>query len=313
LKEIARDTLPYSRTFFERVPMRFVNVRELAKGSLESRDLVEDAYWQIDADSEPVAFLVLFGGRPHHLIGHRGPTMNAFLRWLTTDDRELVLSYRFVEEGTLPLLMRCWTEEPDLQDLSHKDGDIKELLKGLSSSGESGLMAIRSDGKVDLVPVEKGKLSVGFGPGHSIEGNRLIKLLSHDLADDAKADFYAGATKPLSSIGIAEIGLLVQSFNEWLEAIRPTWPSCDKLADAMFGKLQGREDSMKAFIYEVGDGLILNELPEDTSNLAKVFVVLVKSLTRRHPSPDNALKLFGSVNKENKIALVSAGLSPLLK
>ena len=313
MKKLSGAVLPYSRTFLEHVPLKFVNLRELSKGALDSRDLAEDGYWQIDAGKEPIAFLVLFGGRPHHLIGHRGPTLSTFLRWLGTDSRELTITYRFVEEGTLPLLMRCWIEEPALQDLAHSEGDIKELLKGLSSSGESGLLTIRCSREVCLVPIEKGKLSTGYRAGSRIEGKELIRFLSHDLGKEAVADFFPGETRPMSPIGISEIGLLVQSFNDWLEALRPTWPSCDKLAEGMFGKLQEREDCMKCFGYDYGDGMILNELPKDTSNLAKLFVILVKSLTRRHPSPDNALKLFGAVNKENRIALVSAGLSPLMQ
>ncbi|MBN1433959.1 hypothetical protein JW921_04310 [Candidatus Fermentibacterales bacterium] len=313
MRSIARARLPYQRTFLERVPLRFVNLKELSKGALESRDLAEDGYWQIDADQEAVAFLVLYGGRPHQLVGHRGPTLSAFLRWLATDKRELVLTYRFVQEGLLPHLFRCWTEDPALQGLSHIEGDIKELLKGLSSSGESGLLAIRSGGEVCLVPVDKGTLSIGYGAGQVVNGNSLIKMLSSGLSKDAEADFYPGATRPLPAIGISEVGLLIQSFNDWLEAIRPTWPSCDKLAEAMYEKLQAREDCIRSISYEPGDGLVMNELPEDTANLAKIFVVLIKSLTRRHPSPDNAVKVFAAVNRENRIALVSAGLGSLLE
>lgn len=312
VKKAARENLPYARSFLERVPLRFINLDELTRGALENRDLAGDAYWCVESQGDPLAYLVLRLGRPHQLIGHPGPALVNFLRWIRTDKRELTLTYRFVEEETLKYLMRCWTEEPVLENLDHSSGDIRDLLQGLKRTRESGLLGIRNNGNLSLIPIENGRISICYTPGRMLNSDELISYLSHGLNKTAVAAFYSGLTKPLSSIGISEVVLLVQAFNDWLESMRPTWPSCDKLAEIMFEKLKARETAMKCFSYDPGEGIMLNELPLETSSLSKVFMVYIKSLARRHPSPENVQKLFGSVNRENKMALTAAGLGSMM-
>ena len=309
---ISRESLPFSRTFFEGVPVRFVNLDELVRGALEDRSFAGDAYWQIDAE-EPLAYLILRGGRPYRIIGYSGPSVNAFIHWIRRDNRELKLTYRFVDAGTLPLLVRCWTEEPVLQELDNSNGDLMSVLRNLRRIEASGLMRVRSASASTLIPVEDGRLSAAFGAGSILKGKLIVSFLTEQLDPGATADFYPGPTPDLPRVGISEAQLVVQSFNAWLDAAKPTWPECARIASTVFGVLKEKESCFGSLSYNVDDGLFLESLPVDTESIPEVFTTMIKSVAKKHPSPENCLRLFGSVNRERKLALAAAGLSSVLE
>ncbi len=310
---VSREILPYSRTFLEKVPLQFVNLDELVKGALDHRSLAGDAYWQIDALNEPVAYLILRNGRPYRIVGYSGPSVNAFITWLRRDNRELTLTYRFVEDGTLPLLLRCWTEEPVLQDLENSRGDVMSVLKSVRKLGETGLFKLRTGGKATLIPIDEGRISAAFGPGSVITGKAIQQLLSEQLDESSFADYYPGPTGMLSQVGIAEAQLIVSAFNVWLEAASPTWPECKRIATTVFTAMKSKETCFGSLSYDPEDGMFLEALPVETDKMPAAFSALVKSLARKHPSPESCMKLFGSVNKEKKLALSTAGLAPLFE
>jgi hypothetical protein len=309
---VFRDTLPYSRTFFEKVPVRFVNLDELVKGALEDRAFVGDAYWEIDAE-EPLAYLILRNGRPYRIIGYSGPSITAFINWMRRDNRELTLTYRFVERGALPLLVRCWTEQPVLQDLDNGCGDVMAVLRNLRKITESGLLRVRSGGVSTLIPVEEGKLTAAFGAGGVLKGKLILTFLSDQLEPGSVADFYPGPTPDLPLVGISEAQLVVQSFNAWLDAAKPTWPECARIASTVFSVLKEKEPGLVALSFNIEDGLFLETLPVNTESVPEAFAKMIRSLAKKHPSPENCLRLFGSVNRERKLALAAAGLASVLE
>ncbi|GEM_PF-452526 len=309
---VSRDALPFARTFFEKVPVQFVNLDQLVKGALEDRAFAGDAYWQIDAD-EPLAYLILRGGRPYRIIGYSGPGVAAFINWIRRDNRELTLTYRFVESGTLPLLVRCWTEEPALQELDNARGDVMTVLRSMRRSSDSGLLRVRNGGTSTLIPIEDGKLASAFGAGTTLKGKSILGFLTEQLEPGACADLYPGPTRPLSQVGISEAQLIVLAFNTWLDAARPTWPECARIASTVFSVVKEKEPSFTSLSYNVEDGLYMEGLPADTESIPEAFTKLIKSMARKHPSPENCLRLFTTVNRERKLALAVAGLSGVLE
>ncbi len=310
---VVKDALPFSRTFFEKVPLQFINLDELVKGSLEDRRFAGDAYWQIDSEDIPQAYLILRGGRPYRIIGYSGPSVNAFMNWLRKDKRELTLTYRFMEHNSLPYLLRCCTEEPVLQDLDNDTGDIMDVLRALRRKEESGLLRIRALGQSTLVPVEKGKLQMAFGPGSILKGKAILTYLTEQLPPKAVADLYPGQTAEPAGVGISEAQLLVSSFNNWLEAARPTWPECANIASTVFKTLKQKEECLSSFSYDVEDGLFLEALPAETEKIPSVFANIVRTMCRKHPSPGACNKLFLSSNKHSKLALEAMGIASLLE
>jgi DNA-directed RNA polymerase subunit H (RpoH/RPB5) len=309
---VVREAMPFSRTFFERVPLRFINLDELARGSLEDRNFVGDAYWQIDAE-EPLAYLILRNGRPYRIFGYSGPSVTAFINWLRRDKRELTLTYRFVEEGSLPHLVRCCSEDPVVQDLENGSGDLMEVLRALRRKGESGLLRIRAEGSTTLVPIENGRLQVAYGPGLVHRGKAILEFLTAQLPTAAVADLYPGSTKELPAVGISEAVLLVKAFNSWLEAARPTWPDCPKIAAHVFKTVKDKESCMAPFHFEVEEGLSLETLPVETDRMTPVFASMIRSMCKKHPSPGACSKLFVSSNRQNRMALEATGLGSLLE
>jgi hypothetical protein len=304
--------LPYSRTFFERVPLQFVNLDELSRGALESRSLAGDAYWKIDAET-PVAYLVLRKGRPYQVIGSDSPDLRTFLSWLRHDKRELTITYRFVEEGTLRYLLRYWTEDPVLTGLENSQGDILELLLSMKESRESGLLQLKYNGRLALIPVTTGKLSMAFLPGKTLRGRDLLGFLKSEETSAGRADFYMGETLPLSPLGISEVLLLLTSVNTWLESLRPVWPACDAVLPNLYNEKQKEDACLQSITYEEGDGFYIGSTLVESEKLPAAIADLIMKLTDRHPSSSNAMKLFFSKNKTNAIALESIGLTQLLK
>jgi hypothetical protein len=304
--------LPYTRTFFEEVPLKFVNLDELSRGALESRALAGDAYWRIEAEN-PIAYLVLRKGRPYQVIGSDSPDLRSFLSWLRHDKRELTLTYRFVEDGTLPYLLRYWTEDPVLCGLENSQGDILEMLLSMKQSKESGLLQLKWDDNLALIPVTTGKLSTAFLPGRTLHGRELLTFLKSEETSSALADFYLGETVPLSPLGISEVLLLLTSVNTWLDALRPVWPACDAVLPNLYRDKQKDDACLGSITYEEGDGFYINSTLVESENLPAAIAGLIRSLTERHPSSANAMKLFFSKNKTNAIALESIGLTQLLK
>jgi hypothetical protein len=303
--------LPFKRTFLEGVPLRFINLTELSRGTLDSRDLAEDGYWKVWAD-KPVAYLMLREGRPYRIIGHESPDLGSFIRFLTKDSRELSLTFRFVDKGCLPCLLRTWTEEPVIRDLKHSADDVMELLRSLKKSKESGLLQLRWEDDLGLVPVSSGKIAKAFLPGRTVQGRELLNFLSKELSKEAVGDFYPGKMEALSPVGVAEVSLLIDSFNNWLEALRPTWPECDDITQELFKKLCQQEQCMKAFKFYMEDGLFLQKPLERTDRLPSVLTDLIKGIAERHASEETCIKVFGSANRENKMALASAGLNEIV-
>ncbi len=309
---VIREALPYSRTFLERVPLQFINLDELVKGSLEDRNFTGDAYWQIDAD-EPLAYMMLRSGRPYTIIGFSGPSVTAFINWLRRDKRELTLTYRFVEEGALPALVRCCSEEPVLQDLDSESGDVMEVLRALRRSETSGLLRIRSGGVSTLVPVEDGKLQVAYGAGACLRGKAILSFLTGQIEQGSTADLYPGSTGGLATVGISEAQLLVGAFNTWLEAAIPTWPECSNIAMNVFKTLRDKEACLSSFVYSTEEGLSLQALPAETERIPRVFATMIGSMCKKHPAPSACSKLFISSNRQNKMALEATGLASLLE
>jgi hypothetical protein len=309
---VVREALPFSRTFFEKVPLQFINLDELVKGSLEDRNFTGDAYWQIDA-VEPLAYLFLRGGRPYTIVGYSGPSVTAFINWLRRDKRELTLTYRFVEEGSLPALVRCCTEEPVLQNLDNDQGDVMEILRALKRTEESGLLRIKAQGVTTLVAIDKGSLLMAWGDGASLKGKDILAFLSGHLSSGATADLYPGATGELATVGIAEAQLLVGAFNTWMEAAIPTWPECSTIALNVFKTLKEKETCLSSFVYSAEEGLSLQALPSDTDRVAQVFASMIRSMCRKHPAPVACTKLFITSNRQNKMALEATGIAALLE
>ena len=308
---LAREALPYSRTFLEKVPLQFINLDELARGALEDRNFAGDAYWQIDAD-EPLAYMILRSGRPYTIIGYSGPSTTAFINWLRRDKRELTLTYRFVEDGALPFLVRCCSEEPVLQELDNDKGDLMEVFQAVSRNEDSGLFRIRSGDVSTLIPVDGGRLQVAFGAGQSLRGKSVLSFLSEQLDPGSTADFFPGATGNLASVGIAETQLLVGAFNTWLEAAIPTWPECTNIAMNLFKTLKDKEECLSSFDYSTEEGLSMQSFPSDTERIPKVFASLIGSMCKKHPAPSACSKLFMSSNRQNKMAIEATGLASLL-
>ncbi len=309
---LAREALPYSRTFLERVPLQFINLDELVKGALEDRNFAGDGYWQIDAD-EPLAYMILRRGRPYTIIGYSGPSVTAFINWLRRDKRELTLTYRFVEEGSLPSLVRCCSEEPVLQDLENDRGDLMEVLKALRRTEDSGLLRIRAGSLSTLVPVEGGKLQVAWGAGVSMKGRDILTYLTGQLPPETTADLFPGATGDLAAVGISEAQLLVGAFNTWLEAAIPTWPECSNIAMNVFKTLKDKEVCLASFVYSTEEGLSLQAQPSEAERIPKVFATLIGSMCKKHPAPAACSKLFITSNRQNKMALEATGLASLLE
>lgn len=304
--------LPYTRVFFEKVPLKFVNLDELSRGALESRTLAGDAYWRVDAES-PVSYLVLRKGRPYQVIGVDSPDLRSFLSWLRHDKRELTITYHFVEEGTLPYLLRYWTEDPVLCGLENSQGDILETLLSMKNSRESGLLQIKYGDNLGLIPVTAGKLSTAFLPGRTLHGKDLLAFLKSEETSSAMADFYIGETLSLSPLGISEVLLILTSVNTWLDSLRPVWPACDAVLPSLFKDKQKEDVCLESVTYEEGDGFYLSATLVESENLPAAIAELILALTEKHPSSANALKLFFSKNKTNAIALESIGLTQLLK
>jgi hypothetical protein len=305
-------SLPYSRTFFERVPLKFVNLDELSRGALESRALAGDAYWRIDAET-PISYLVLRKGRPYQVIGSDSPDLRSFLSWLRHDKRELTITYHFVEEGTLPYLLRYWTEDPVLCGLENSQGDILETLLSMKESRESGLLQIKYGGKLGLIPVTAGKLSTAFLAGRTLHGKELLTFLKSEETSSAMADFYIGETLPLSPLGISEVLLILTSVNIWLDSLRPVWPACDAVLPNLYKDKQKEDVCLESITYEEGDGFYLSATLIESEKMPAAIADLIITLAERHPSSANAMKLFLSKNKANAIALESIGLTQLLK
>ncbi|MBN2586864.1 MAG: hypothetical protein JXR55_06190, partial [Candidatus Fermentibacteraceae bacterium] len=53
---LLREDLPFSVNYFENIPVRYLNLRELARGALDSRELHRDGYWRVDNAGGPVAY-----------------------------------------------------------------------------------------------------------------------------------------------------------------------------------------------------------------------------------------------------------------
>jgi hypothetical protein len=305
-------SLPYLRTFFEKVPLKFVNLEELSRGALESRALAGDAYWRIDADN-PIAYLALRKGRPYQIIGSDSPDLRSFLSWLRHDRRELTITYHFVAEGALPCLLRYWTEDPVLCGLENSQGDVLEMLLSMKKSEESGLLKLKFGSNLGLIPVSSGKLSKAFLPGRTLVGRELITFLKSEETSSAVADFFMGRTSDLSPLGISEVLLLLASVNIWLESLRPIWPACDAVLPNLFKEEQMVEICLESITYEQGDGFYIRSTLVESESLPSAFAGLINALCEKHPSSANALKLFFTKNKANRIALDAIGLTPLLK
>lgn len=303
--------LPYSRTFLESVPLRFINLPELSRGALDSRALAEDGYWQICAE-EPVALLLLREGRPYRIVGHETPDLASFIRFLSRDKRELTITFRFVAKGALPCILKVWSNIPALQGLQRSDGDVMDLLRSLKRAGESGLLELRYGSTTSLVPVDGGKISRGFLPGRTIRGRELLNYLSKELPDEAEGFFYTGGVPALAPVGLSEIGLLVSSFNNWLEALRPTWPECDDITEDLYRALASENPFMEAFEFYPDDGLFLKKPLDQPELLPGVFVELIKGVAERHASEETCIRVFGSANRENRVALATAGLKEIV-
>ena len=303
--------LPYSRTFLESVPLRFINLQELSRGALDSRALAEDGYWQICAE-EPVALLLLRAGRPYRIVGHQTPDLASFIRYLTKDKRELTITFRFVDKGALPCILKVWSEQPALREMESAEGDIMDLLRSLKRAAESGLLELEYNGVTSLIPIDSGKISRGFLPGRTMRGRELLTYLSKELPDGARGSFYPGAVPSLAPVGLSEIGLLVASFNNWLEALRPTWPECDDITEDLYRGLARENAFLDAFEFYPDDGLFLRKPLEQPELLPGVFVKLIKGVAERHASAETCIRVFGSANRENRVALATAGLKEIV-
>lgn len=305
--------LPYDRTFLERVPLSFLRLDELATGALDSREMHSDGYWKIESRSETVAYVALRKGQPYRIIGRDFTRFDRFLTWVQgqTASNELFLTCRFLSEGGLKYAVRCLEEKPVLSRLSSSSGQITELRDTLASRGESGLLRLEESTGTILVPILDGKPEMALLPGGALDSRSASDLLRGGISRECEGFFYAGETPQLSAVGLAEIPVLLDSFNNWFRRMSGLWPDSYGVSVKLFGKLREKRPYVQDLVLKP-DGLSLRGPFSQPGKLPGVVMVLVKAISKKYSDPEEAMMYFPEVNMARKHSLVNLGLGKIM-
>ncbi|MCD4775523.1 MAG: hypothetical protein K8S15_05665 [Candidatus Aegiribacteria sp.] len=306
------EVLPYSSKYLENISVRYLNLRELARGALDSRELHRDGYWRIDNESGPVAYHAIKKGTPYRFIGRDVRGLDDFLNWLENDITELNLSYYFLEDSVLKYLLRCWTEEPVLRKLKGSRGQIMELYEKLIGKRKSGLLRVVKENIITLIPIVEGEAEIGWMPERTLDGPEVWEYLEYEARNGGTGYFYPGKTISLSGVGLDEISLLINAFNQWYVLLLEMWSDCFMQAVNVFGTLRQEKPILGKLVFIPDEGLQQKSSFNDPQRLPDVLILLVKAISAEHNNPEICLKLFRDSNKDQKHALNSAGLSELM-
>ena len=309
---LIREVLPYSSKYLENISVRYLNLRELARGALDSRELHRDGYWKIENENGPVAYNAIKKGTPYRFIGRDVKGLEDFLDWLENDITELKLSYYFLNDTVLKYLIRCWTEEPVLRKLKGSRGQIMELYEKLIGKSKSGLLRVVKDNITTLIPLIEGKADIGWMPERILDGPEVWEFLEYEARNGGTGYFYPGKTISLSGVGLDEISLLISAFNKWYVILLNMWPDCFLQSVNVFGTLRQENPVLGNLILIPDEGLHQKGSFDDPQRLPDVITNLIKAISAEHSNTKNCLELFKDVNKDEKHALISAGLSELM-
>ncbi len=309
---LLNETLPYSQAYFERISVRFLNLRELSRGALESRDLHRDGYWRIDNRTGVVAYHAIKNGTPYRFIGREAKGLEDFLHWLESDVKELHLSYYFVENNVLKYLLRCWTDQPVLRKLNGSKGQIMDLYEKLIGKGESGLIRTVKGGITALFPIDNGKADIGWLPGRTLDGPEVWEYLEYEASTGCSGYFYPGETQSLSGVGLDEISLLLSAFNSWYTVLLDMWPDCFMQSVHIFGTMRKEIPLLGKLVLIPDEGLQQKKAFDDPQRLPEDIIYLVKAISQENAHPDKCIQLFKDINSDQRHALTSAGLGELM-
>lgn len=304
--------LPYIKSFFDNVPVHFLNLDALVRGGTELRDFRKDCYWSVSDGTEVFSRLIFRQGKPYYIAGCDCLDSQSFLNMIRNDKRELFLSLHFLDEEALGPVIKYLTEEPVLTELDNSSGELVHLLQSLKKSGESGMISLHVHGGIALIPIREGKISKAFLPGSTIEGKTLIQFLKSPDGSGI-AEFFDGVVAEPAALGIGEINLIITAVNAWLESLGPVWPQSRSLVPGYVEKVRVKYPSLEPLHYDAEEGLSLQSFITESSDLPRAMAALVKSLCKKHPSPATAMKLFTRINGERTVALKSTGLMNLLQ
>ncbi|MCK5064192.1 MAG: hypothetical protein KAQ97_02845 [Candidatus Fermentibacteraceae bacterium] len=307
------ETLPYSEAYFEKISVRFLNLRELARGALDSRDLHRDGYWRIDSRKGVVAYHAIKNGTPYRFIGRDAKGLEDFLHWLENDVKEMHLSYYFVENNVLKYLLRCWTDQPVLRKLSGSKGQIIDLYEKVVGKGESGLIRTVKDDITALFPIINGKADVGWLPGRTLDGPGIWEYLEYEASTGCSGYFYPGETQSLSGVGLDEVSLLLSAFNSWYIELLDIWLDCFMQSVHIFGSLRKEIPLLGKLVLIPDEGLQQKRAFDDPQRFPEVIIYLVKAISKENENPDKCIQLFRDVNSDQRHALTSAGLGELME
>ncbi len=306
------EILPFSSIYMENISVRYLNLRELARGALSSRDLHRDGYWRIDNESGPVAYHAIKNGTPYRFIGRDVKGLSDFINWLESDITELILSYYFLEDNVLRYLMRCWTEEPVLRKLNGSRGQIMELYEKLVNKDKSGLIRVVKENRTTLIPIIDGAAETGWMPEKILDGPEVWEFLEYEAVNGGIGYFYPGKTISLSGVGLDEISLLIGAFNNWYMLLLSIWSDCFIQSVNVFGMLRQEKPVLGNMVFIPDEGLQQKGSFADPQRLPGVLILLIKAISEEHSNPEKCLQLFKDVNKNQRHALISAGLSDLI-
>ncbi len=303
--------LPYSSCFFKNVPLIFLHLDKLVKGGSELRDFRKDCYWAISDGDSIFARMIFRQGKPYFIQGLDSLNSTSFINTIERDKRELFLSLHFLEPGSLGPVIKYLCEEPVLTELDNSSGELVQLLKSLRKSGESGMISLHTEQGIALIPIRSGRISKGFLPGRTIVGKALVEFL-RSPEGSGMAEFIDGEVAEPSLLGIGEITLILTAVNVWLESLGPVWPQSRAIVPVYVEKIRTRYPALEPLGYNTEDMLTLGSFITDSSNFGKAIALLIKSLCKKHPSPETAMKLFDRINKDRAAALKTTGLLDLL-
>lgn len=307
----ASVNLPYSRSFFDNVPVHFLNLDALVRGGTELRDFRKDCYWSVSDEEGVFTRMIFRQGKPYYIAGSDCLDSASFLSMIRNDKRELYLSLHFLDDKSLGPVIKYLTEEPVLTELDNSSGELVQLLKSLHKSGESGMISLHVDGGIALIPICDGKISKGFLPGSTVQGRDLVGFLKSPQGS-GMAEFFDGPVAEPAALGIGEINLILTSLNTWLDSIGPVWPQSRTLMPGYVEQIRTKYPALEPLQYDIGEGLSLTSFIAESSEFPRAMATLVKSLCKKHPASETALKLFKKINAERETALESTGLMQLL-
>jgi hypothetical protein len=306
------EILPYSSKYLENISIRYLNLRELARGALDSRELHRDGYWRIENETGPVAYHAIKNGTPYRFIGRDVKGLTDFINWLENDITELNLSYYFLENNVLKHLLRCWTEKPVLRKLQGSRGQIMELYEKLIGKGKSGLLRVVKENITTLIPIVEGKAEIGWMPEKTLDGPEVWEYLEYEARNGGTGYFYPGKTVSLSGVGLDEISLLISAFNRWYVLLLEMWSDCFMQSVNVFGTLRQEKPILGKLVFIPDEGLQQKGSFDDPQRLPDVLVLLIKSIASQHNNPGICLQLFKDTNKDQKHALNSVGFIELM-